>query len=352
MSHRDRDGVRGPVRSCTEESTHPGVTDSEGRVQQVRTKSVTEYDTEGRVTARRYINPDGSEWTTHDTYDASGRLLKSASGMEGQEVTETVYSYDAQGKLQSIRTGARSESPTTFSYDAHGRKTKVETSRAADYRPNFATGGSPFEALDTAPNLPGGGSATTIYDEHDRAIRVEVRDAEGTIVNRAERTYDVQGRVLEEKQILDNPEAMIPPEMRTKMAEQSGLSSDQLREELRTKFTELMAGHSGPYTVSYCYDDQGRPSVMRRRVFDQEEKIETTYNKHGDVASEITRSARREKEGEAGTLTLGPPEYSEVRYSYKYDDRENWIEKTMSYRSSPDGTFQESSVFERTLTYY
>ena len=349
MSHVDRDGLRGPVRSCTEESTYP---DNEGRTQRVRTKSVTEYDAEGRITARRYINPDGSAWTTHDTYDASGRLLKSASGTEGQEVTETVYFYDAQGKLQSIRTGARSESPTTFSYDAHGRKTKVESSRAGDYRPNVATGGSPFEALDTAPNLPGGGSATTIYDEHDRAIRVEVRDAEGTIVNRAERTYDEQGRVLEEKQILDNPETMIPAEARAKLLEQSALSSDQLREELRAKLTELMAGHSGPYTVSYSYDDKGRPTVMRRRVFNQEERIETAYNEHGDVASEITRSARRDKEGEAGTPTPGPPEYSEVRYSYKYDDRENWVEKTMSYRSSPDGTFQASSTVERTLTYY
>jgi hypothetical protein len=83
MSHRDRDTVRGPVRSCTEESTYPGETDSEGRIQQVRSKSVTEYDAEGRVTARRYIHLDGSAWTTHDTYDASGRRLKSASGMEG-----------------------------------------------------------------------------------------------------------------------------------------------------------------------------------------------------------------------------------------------------------------------------
>jgi hypothetical protein len=109
-------------------------------------------------------------------------------------------------------------------------------------------------------------------------------------VNRAERTYDSQGRILEEKQILDHPEAMIPPEKRAKIVEQSGLSYDQLREELRTKFTELMAGHSGTYTVSFSYDDKGRPAVMRRRIFDREEEIETTYNDHGDVSSEITRS--------------------------------------------------------------
>ena len=31
-------------------------------------------------------------------------------------------------------------------------------------------------------------TASYIHDEHDRATRVEVRDADGTIVNRAERT--------------------------------------------------------------------------------------------------------------------------------------------------------------------
>jgi hypothetical protein len=69
------------------------------------------------------------------------------------------------------------------------------------------------------------------------------------------------------------------------------------------------------------------------------------------VSSEITRSKPRAAEGGSSPLA-GMPPYSEVRYSYKYDDHENWIEKTMSYRSSPDGTFPASSTVERTLTYY
>jgi hypothetical protein len=353
MSDRDRNGLRGPVRSCTEESTHPGATDSDGRTYpQVRFKSMTEYDVAGRIKATGNLNSDGSEWTMHYTYDASGRLLKIASGVEGRAMTETTYSYDHQGTLQSIRSGERPENPITFRYDEHGRKTKVQSSRAADYRPDVASGGSPFDALDMAPpNLPGGGSTTTIYDEHDRATRVEVRDAEGTIVNRAERTYDAQGRVLDEKQFWDNPGAMFPAEAHAKMLEESGLSPDQLREFLRAKFTELMGGQSGLCTVSFSYDDKGRPAVMRRRIFDREEEIETTYNDHGDVSSEITRSKPRAAEGDSSPLA-GMLPYSEVRYSYKYDDHENWIEKTMSYRSSPDGTFQASSTVERTLTYY
>ena len=75
-----------------------------------------------------------------------------------------------------------------------------------------------------APNLPGGGTATTIYDEHDRATEVQVRDASGEIVNRAVRTYDAQGHVLEEKQIQDDPVTMFPAEVRAQILEQSGLS--------------------------------------------------------------------------------------------------------------------------------
>jgi hypothetical protein len=46
------------------------------------------------------------------------------------------------------------------------------------------------------------------------------------------------------------------------------------------------------------------------------------------------------------------PSYSEVHYSYKYDNHENWVEKALSYRSNPDGSFQPSTVLRRTLTYY
>jgi hypothetical protein len=61
---------------------------------------------------------------------------------------------------------------------------------------------------------------------------------------------------------------------------------------------------------------------------------------------------RADEEADPSTAAPGPPPYSEVSYSYKYDDRGNWIEKVSSYRSSPDGTFQPSSVIKRVLTYY
>jgi hypothetical protein len=280
-------------------------------------------------------------------------LLKTRSGIEGQAGIETNYSYDQQGRLQNISYGSRPDNPVIFHYDDHGRKSKIEISRPADYLgPVAVEVGSPFEAPGRAPNLPGGGSATTIYDEHDRATEVQVRDSSGELVSRAVATYDAQGHILEEKQILDNPETMFPAEIRAQMLEQSGLSADQLQQELRAQLTELMAGQPGPYSVSYGYDKHGRVHHINRRIFNDEQEIETTYNEHGDTASEITRSTRLVGETDPATPAAGLPSYSEVRYSYEYDYHENWIEQSISYRSSPDAAFQPSTVIKRTLTYY
>ncbi|OLC99802.1 MAG: hypothetical protein AUH86_01710 [Acidobacteria bacterium 13_1_40CM_4_58_4] len=229
----------------------------------------------------------------------------------------------------------------------------MQISGPEDYRPNTAVAGSPFQIADMAPNLPGGGSATTVYDENDRPAEVQVRDAQGELVSRAVCIYDAQGHIVEEKQILDNPEMMIPAEVRAKILEDTGASREQLREQLREQFTKLMGGQAEPFSIAYSYDAQGRVKQTRRRIYNQEDMVETTYNEHGDKAAEITRSTRLSSANEQSLPTAGVSTYSEVRHSYEYDDRGNWTEEIASYRSSPDGAFSNpSSERRRTLTYY
>src|SRR5207302_73502 len=109
---------------------------------------------------------------------------------------------------------------------------------------NTATGGGPFESLGLPPNLPGGGTSTTIYDEHDRPTEVEVRDAKGELVMHATRTYDSQGRVTAEKQFHDNFAPMFAPETQEKILQESGLSSEQLATLLQAELPKLMGGHT------------------------------------------------------------------------------------------------------------
>jgi YD repeat-containing protein len=352
MSDREQSGLHGSVKSCTELDTRPGSTDAEGKSHpEVRFETTTEYGADGRILAMSSRSTDGSHWVTNYSYDASGRLLRVASGNEGQAPSGTTYSYDQQGRLQSMIDDARPDRPVSFRYDEHGRKTKIAISRPEDYRPHTASAGSPF-ALAEFPNLPDGGTTTTIYDEQDQPTEIQVRDPDGELISRAVRTYDAQGHIAEEKQISDSPELMFPASMRASMLEQSGLSADQLRQEMHAQIMKLMGGNSGLSAESYEYDTHGRMSHKSRRIFNQKEDIETTYNEHGEIESEITRRVAVAAEPDPAAGSAVSPYYSEVRYSYRYDDRGNWIEKTGSYRSSPEDAWQPSTSVTRTLTYY
>lgn len=345
--------LRGPVRSCKEETTPPAMPDVHT---DLRSENTTEFDRDGREISTRILQSDGASWITRSEYSPSGQLLKVVSGVERKTVTKTSYIYDDQGRLQKIVPDSQGKvsilsQPISFHYDQQGRKTSTVNSTAADYRPNTASGLGPFEALDLPPNLPGGGTATTIYDEHDRPTEVEVRDAKGELVMHATRTYDSQGRVTAEKQFHDNFAPMIAPEAHERILQESGLSSEQLATLLQAELPKLMGGHTEAYTLSYAYDAQGRVSHTSRRIFNQQHEIDTTYNEHGDVDSEITRSTEIPT-ADGMPRHAGRSPYSEVRYSYQYDEHGNWTEKTTAYRSNPDENFQSPSTIKRTLTYY
>ena len=349
---RVQDGLRGPVKSYTEETTFAPV---EGIRGEIRSELTTEYDAQGRVSKILLPQSDGSQWVTRFEYGPSGQLLKTLSGTVGKTETATSYVYDDQGRIQRIvpdkHEGEMPVQPISFQYDERARKTSTVTSSPADYRPNIATGGGPFEGLDFPPNLPGGGTSTTIYDEQDRPTEIEVRDANGDLIMHATRTYDPQGRVADEKQFHDNLAAMFNPEANEKILEESGLSPEQFASLLQSELPKLMGGHTDTYTISYAYDATGRLSHTSRRMLNHQDEIETTYNEHGDIDSEITRSTQIVAED--GTVpSSGPPPYSEVRYSYKYDEHGNWTEKATSYRSSPEGSFQSSTLLKRALAYY
>jgi hypothetical protein len=344
-SDRVTDSLRGPVKSCTEETTTPNFSDPGSAAH--HSEHTTVYDPEGRRQMSRSRYTDSPEWSTHYDYSPSGQLLRISFGTEGNPPSETTYSYDQQGRLQEVRMND-GKPPISFRYDQHGRKTKIQTSRSEDYRPGVATALGPFEGLDmVAANLPGGGPASTIYDEQDRPIEVQVRNVAGELVNRGARVYDSAGNVIADKQTLENLTAQFPAEEVAKLVQQSRLSTDQLKNEMQAQFTKLMGGRSDGYLVAYSYDSQGRLSHTSRKIFNHEDEIETTYNEQGDKVSEVTR--RTHPDPNAPSLGTS---YSEVRYSCQHDQHGNWTEKTIYYRSSPDAEFQPSTVINRTLTYY
>ena len=68
--------------------------------QQFLMSTTTEYAADGRILEERTKNTDGSEWVVSHTYDADGRLLKTATGNAASgDRSETAYLYDEARRL-------------------------------------------------------------------------------------------------------------------------------------------------------------------------------------------------------------------------------------------------------------
>jgi len=310
MSDREQAGLRGPVKTCVEETIHPSPDD-----QPRRSTVATEYTPGGRI-----IRPGDEEWISILTYYVQGNLPDETSGSAGGPSHEPTYSYDKKG-----------------------HKTKVETFEPRPDQPNVASAGPPWEGSDLAFVRPsGGGTITTIYGEQDVAIEGQLRNAEGQLVSRIVRTLDSNGKITSEKLIVETPELLIPGE-------------------------SLMAAYVCSGEVSYSYDAEGRMTRKEERggLFGREATTRIVYNEHGDREEERTtivwspEIGREFRLNEDGTILLvgdpppaSPPTEYETRYTYQYDSYGNWIEQSVTSRFSPNEPFAPSVSYRRSLTYY
>lgn len=239
-----------------------------------------------------------------------------------------------------------------YQYDEKGHKSATESFDSQPLSPNTAY--APFwegSELGFAPTP--GRSFTTSYNQRAVATGAQFYDAEGKLIGHIVRKFGADGRVTAEEQAADAPRADLPEELRSK------LNPEQM------KSVGAMIAGAQSRAITYSYDDQGRVTErhMSGGVLGQQVTV-TTYNDHGDKASERETSVLSADTGpwnltEAGAFIPAgkpnpphPPSTSETQYSYQYDSYGNWIEQGISGRSQPDEAFRSGTVIHRKLTYY
>lgn len=204
------------------------------------------------------------------------------------------------------------------------------------------------------PPYPGG-TLTTSFNEQGVATGAQLRDAKGNLVAHIVRNFDAKGRIIAEEQVADNPELLIPEELK------STLSPEQAK-----SLGAFLAGGLQNRAISYQYDDNGRVNERHKTGGAFEEVTVTTYNDRGDKASERTTTAMSPELGreygltKAGTIipeaqpqpVPQPPSTYEVQYTYQYDSYGNWTEQSSVARSGPDAPWKPNSIVRRKLTYY
>jgi len=167
----------------------------------------------------------------------------------------------------------------------------------------------------------------------------------GALTGRAFRAYDEQGRVLEEKMMMDDPLTMIPAKEQSRLLQESGEAAQALRDQL----TQFLGG-SEMWSVKYTYDTQGRKIQTLRNTFNHiKEEITISYNRQGDVAKETSQDTT----SGTGTPEADGTRRGETVYSYQYDTSGNWTVKKTATRELPDGVLKDSGgAVTRTIEYY
>jgi YD repeat-containing protein len=346
MTDRGKAGLRGPVETVLNEQTYSG---ADG--QQFLMSTTTEYAPDGRILEQRTRNSDGSIWVMSYTYYADGRLLKTVSGRVGSAAdSQTSYLYDDARRLVEVESGDNVK--MSYQYDEKGRKSVTESYDSKPLPPNTAYAAH-WEGTDLGFAPSPGGTLTTSYNEQGVATGADFHDADGTLVGHIVRKFNAEGRVIAEEQAADAPQVILPEEIRSK------LNPEQMK-----SVGTMIAGMQNS-VISYSYDAQGRVTERHRSggVFDELATV-TTYNDHGDKASERETTVMRSDTGpwnltEAGAFVPAekpnppqPPLSSETQYAYQYDQYGNWTEQTIVSRSQPDEAFRPGTVIRRKLTYY
>jgi len=353
MSDREKAGLRGPVEQCFEETiTPPGPDYPESRF-----SSTIKYDRVGRILRFNSILTTGVKLTGSYTYDSQGHLQKTISDQPSGPPIETDYTYDEKGRLIGI-TGSGEES-SVFQYDDQGRKTRIVKS---ELKPSSSGTDDRIAVSFDAENddlfmpAPVGGLVKTLFNERDQPTESQIYEANGQLTSRLVRRYDAEGRVSESNYVIENIEFILPAEAREQLMAEPGAS-----EELKKQLIQLLGAQREFSRNSYIYDAEGRVAEKHFRVGAHQEMItKITYNDNGDKMQEHTttvgdlnptKSAEGSEIAPTAPASLSPQE-SEVRYGYQYDSFGNWIEQTISSRSSPSEPFTTSTVHHRTITYY
>ena len=355
MSAREKAGLRGPVRECTEERTRPAFPG----FPEAKFTNATEYDMEGRIVKTVAINPDGSKWISSNVYDDQGRLAKTISGKADGSVDETIYHYDEKGRLVDYTgRGATGSETTRFEYDQQGRKTRVVTSNVPA-SPAGPYGGTSMayalEGLDLYHPVPQGGTVKTLYDESDRPVETQVYTAEAQMMQRLVQSYDAAGRPTETKVVLGDIAAVFPAEMKAQLLNEAGGA-----EELQRQVAQLFGGQGEMFKTSYVYDAQGRLTEKRVHVgYSQEMVTSYVYDNNGNKIKETSKTSgdanppRNDGGVQVATAdAAASTQDSEVTYIYKYDGYGNWTEQTTHSKPRPDGASENSAICLRTITYY
>jgi hypothetical protein len=265
------------------------------------------FSREGHRLGYCHRDPGGSEWSMIFRYDDCGRILeKVETGERPDEQQRFSYDYDPAGRLTQVMLHSPAGDERVFEsvkYDTDGTRVSTQYPTPVDEDQRSTT------SVDIEHMLHGSidtVAVMTVFDTNNRAVRKVLYDVDDRVIRRIGFRYDARGLLLEEGELI------------------GGSFMDDLRK-------------------VYRYDSSGRVIELESRWIDQGGSRRTmAYNERGDLAEEVVTQRAWLVWGETG---------SSQKFDYRYDDHDNWIERT-TRTISTSGEDRVSMIEQRELTYY
>jgi hypothetical protein len=302
------------------------------------------------VNIEEKLSGDGSKDVTTTRYSPDGKLLMPKTSFTS--VPEPGGHVDVryeQGVKSTIQTfDSKTQMPSSFSYDK---------------------GHSPWDLAALGAGVPKGANVTTLYDENNQATELQIRGADGTVIYKFVRAYNANGRVTEEKMILENPTAYFLDNLSEEQRAKLGGP-----EEFKRVVTIESAMLRGKAQVGafYTFDEQNRLVKIVERDQMWEKTTTIAYNDQGDAVEKQATFADNAAfpagvllgvDATGTAVQIDPhakpnppawvPKGYSIRYVYQYDSFGNWVQRirTVSMDSEPEPG-PNPSVRNRTLSYY
>ena len=194
----------------------------------------------------------------------------------------------------------------------------------------------------------------TRYDAHEHPVDVLYRGEAEKILHRIMITYDDQHRIVREQILMGDT---LGDRWSASVDSAGGVeapSTDQ-REQFAAMIRALMP--DGIFaTFEYTYDGHGRVAQRVRQMARMQESRETyMYDDYGNVTEQHYEGTDRDTSiDDDGALVMAPKSSNEswTRYEYRYDDRDNWVERVSLRRLAGEATFHRLAIERRTIAYF
>ncbi len=262
----------------------------------------------------------------------------------------TLYRYDEAGRhvktVEMNPDGSQRDSEVCH-HKGEGRKSMV---RFLDPKMTGASCMYGVEGSEIAYPANGATTMTTMYDESDRPVEVQFRDASDQLLQRIIMTRDNAGRVASEEMRMNGPTAF--PGLAEKL--ESAPFKDRAR--IGALVGELMGSRDGFSKTTYAYDEKGR--ILERCTSMLSlggERTTFRYDEHGNPIETTTEQDSLERSfGEYGEMrTVDRDSHTQqFRFQYQYDAQGNWTERVVLDRLEANGEFQPSHIEHREITYW